>query len=95
MRAGCSAPMMAPMTELTPYDRVTLESVAAALQEGLVQELAASNMYAETLQHALHGDAGGNGEVDDLVEALLTQTKSALAHGYALRDALAAGRLPT
>jgi hypothetical protein len=51
-------------------------------------------MYAETLAHAVLSDASAGAELRRLVEALHAHAKDALARGYALRDALAAGRLP-
>jgi hypothetical protein len=57
----------------------------------LVEVLAASNMYAETLAHVVLSDAA---ELRQLIEALHAHAKDALARGYALCDALAVGQLP-
>jgi hypothetical protein len=67
-----------------------LENVAPVLQEGLLQDLAASSMYAETLAHVVLNDASAGAELRQLIETLHAHAKDALARAYAL----AAGRLP-
>ena len=67
------------MTQRTAHDAATLESVAPVLQEGLVQDLAASSMYAETLAHVVLSDASAGAELRRLVEALHAHAKDALA----------------
>jgi hypothetical protein len=46
------------------------------------------------LAHVVLSDASAGGELRQRVEALHDHAKDALARGYALRGALAAGRLP-
>ena len=46
------------------------------------------------LAHVVLSDASAGVELRQLVEALHAHAKDALARGYALRDALAAGRAP-
>ena len=67
------------MTQRSAHDAATLESVASVVQEGLVQDLAASSMYAETLAHMVLIDASAGAELRQLVEALQAHAKDALA----------------